>query len=44
VKPVIDTLSFTHKRRHNIYFKREMSGLEPDHPALRVTETVNPTV
>jgi hypothetical protein len=44
VKPVIDTLSFTHKRRHNIYFKREVSGLKPDHPALRVTETVNHTV
>jgi hypothetical protein len=44
VKPVIDTLSFTHKRQHNIYFKREVPGLPPDHPALRMTETVNRTV
>jgi 2OG-Fe(II) oxygenase superfamily len=44
MKPVIDTLSFTHKRRHNIYFKKEIPGLAPDHPALRMTETVNHTV
>jgi hypothetical protein len=42
--PVIDTLSFTHKREHNIYFKREVPGLAPDHPALRMTQTVNHTV
>jgi hypothetical protein len=42
--PVIDTLSFTHRRRHNIYFKKDIPGLAPDHPALRLTETVNHTV
>jgi hypothetical protein len=44
LKPVMDTLSFTHKRRHNIYFRKEIPGLAPDHPALRMTETVNRTV
>ncbi len=44
LRPVIDTQSFTHKRRHNIYFKKEVAGLSADHPALRMTETVNHTV
>ncbi len=44
LRPVIDTLSFTHKRNHNIYFKKEIPGLSPDHPALRLTETINHTV
>lgn len=33
-----------HKRRHNIYFRREVTGLAPDHPALREFETSNRTV
>jgi len=44
VKPVLDGASFTHKRAHNIYFKREIPDLAPDHPALRLCETVNHTV
>lgn len=44
LRPVIDTQSFTHKRRHNIYFRKEVPDLSPDHPALRMTETVNHTV
>lgn len=44
VKPVIETLSFTHKRKHNIYFRRDIPGLAPDHPALALTETINHTV
>ena len=36
--------AFTHARRHNIYFKREVSGLPPDHPALQEFETVNHTL
>ncbi len=42
--PVLETLSFTHKRKHNIYFRKEVPGLSPDHPALRLTETINHTV
>jgi hypothetical protein len=44
IKPVMDTLSFVHKRSHNIYFKKEVPGLHPDHPALRLVDTINHTV
>lgn len=44
IAPVMDTLSFTHRRRHNIYFRKEIPGLAPDHPALALCETVNHTV
>jgi hypothetical protein len=44
VKPVMDALSFTHKRSHNIYFLKSITGLADDHPALVRTETVNHTV
>jgi len=44
IRPVMDTLSCTHRRLHNIYFKKDVAGLAPDHPALRRVETVNHTV
>lgn len=44
IRPVMDTLSFTHTRRHNIYFKKDIPGLAPDHPALALCDTVNHTV
>jgi hypothetical protein len=44
IRPVMETLSFVHKRSHNIYFKKEVPGLPPDHPALRPVDTVNHTV
>ena len=44
LQPVLDTLSFTHKRLHNIYFRKEVPGLSDEHPALRKTQTVNHTV
>lgn len=44
LQPVLDTLSFTHKRLHNIYFKKDLPGLDADHPALRKSQTVNHTV
>jgi hypothetical protein len=44
IRPVMDTLSFVHTRRHNIYFRKEIPGLPPDHPALRLVETTNHTV
>ncbi len=44
LKPIIDTLAFVHKRRHNIYFKKNIPGLAEGHPALTMTETVNHTV
>jgi 2OG-Fe(II) oxygenase superfamily len=44
VRPVMDTLSFVHKRFHNIYFLKTIPGLPEDHPALARTETINHTV
>jgi len=36
--------SFTHQRKHNIYFLPEVEGLSEDHPALQQFETINHTV
>lgn len=44
VKPVMDTLSFVHRRAHNVYFKKEIPELPADHPALAMVETVGHTV
>ncbi len=44
IRPLIDGAAFTHRRRHNIYFKDDIAGLAPDHPALRRFETVNHTI
>ena len=44
VRPVFDALSFTQRRRHNIYFAKDIPGLPADHLALRTAETVNHTV
>jgi hypothetical protein len=44
IMPVMDTLSFTHKRSHNIYFKKDIPDLPADHPALHRVETINHTV
>jgi 2OG-Fe(II) oxygenase superfamily len=44
IRPVMETLSFVHKRSHNIYFRKEVPGLAPDHPALRLVDTINHTV
>ena len=44
LKPVLDRDSFSHVRRHNIYFTSEIEGLAADHPAQREFETSNRTV
>jgi hypothetical protein len=44
IKPVMDTLSFVHKRSHNIYFRKEIPELPADHPALVKVDTINHTV
>jgi len=44
IQPVMDQDSFTHRRSHNIYFERQIDGLDADHPALQEVETVNHTV
>ncbi len=42
--PAMASSSFEHRRSHNIYFKPEIPGLDPDHPALTLCETVNHTL
>ena len=44
VGPIMDRLSFLHKRSHNIYFRKEVPGLAADHPALKTVDTINHTV
>lgn len=44
LKPAMDGESFTHRREHNIYFRKEIPGLPDDHPALRKCQTVNHTL
>lgn len=44
VTPVHKTSAFTHKRKHNVYFKDAIDGLAPDHPALAMLETINHTI
>ncbi|MFM7656168.1 MAG: 2OG-Fe(II) oxygenase [Paracoccaceae bacterium] len=36
--------AFTHARDHNIYFRKEIPGLSPDHPALKPFRTANHTL
>lgn len=43
-EPLWEEKSFTHQRRHNIYFKKEVPGLPPSHPALRMNNTTNHTL
>ncbi|MDB5659250.1 MAG: 2OG-Fe(II) oxygenase [Cypionkella sp.] len=44
VNPIMERLSFLHKRNHNIYFRKDVPGLDPDHPALKAVDTINHTV
>lgn len=44
LKPVLDTKAFVHKREHNIYFKKEVPGIAPGHPALKQVTTINHTI
>ena len=44
VQPLTENESFTHKRKHNIYFRNDLPGIAADHPALMNFETINHTV
>jgi hypothetical protein len=44
LRPRLASEAFTHERRHNVYFLKEVAGLAPDHPALRMVETINHTL
>lgn len=42
--PKFRTDAFTHQRRHNIYFRKSIPDLPPDHPALTQVQTINHTL
>ena len=42
--PLTATSSFSHTRAHNVYFKDEVAGLAPDHPALTRFQTTHHTL
>ncbi|MBL9047803.1 MAG: 2OG-Fe(II) oxygenase [Tabrizicola sp.] len=42
--PRFDSESFTHARKHNIYFRKSIPELPADHPALLEVETINRTL
>ncbi len=42
--PILAKDAFNHTRRHNIYFKTSVEGVNAAHPALREFETSNRTV
>jgi hypothetical protein len=42
--PRFETDAFTHARRHNIYFRADIPGLAPDHPALTRFDTASRTL
>ncbi len=44
VGPRAATTSYTHARRHNVYFRDRIEGLEEDHPALARFQTINHTL
>ena len=44
LRPVLDSAAFEHKRSHNIYFRKDIAGLAPDHPTLRQVTTINHTI
>ena len=44
LKPLLEREAFVHERRHNIYFKRGIEGIDAAHPALTEFKTSNRTV
>ena len=44
LKPEMAENSYNHSRKHNIYFKKELSDLPADHPALTEIQTRNHTL
>lgn len=42
--PLLATQSFSHHRRHNIYFRKSVPDLASDHAALREFDTSNQTI
>jgi hypothetical protein len=44
ILPLSDGISYTHQRRHNVYFVDRVAGLAADHPALLQFDTVHHTL
>lgn len=44
LSPRFATEAFTHARRHNIYFRKEVPGVPADHPALAMFDTRSHTL
>jgi hypothetical protein len=44
ILPLSEIQSYTHRRRHNVYFVDDVPGLAPDHPALRAFVTIHHTL
>jgi hypothetical protein len=44
ILPLSERESYTHQRRHNVYFVDRVDGLPADHPALRQFETIHHTL
>lgn len=42
--PLSASGSYTHQRRHNVYFRKSVEGIAADHPALQQFETINHTL
>lgn len=42
--PMSASGSYTHQRRHNVYFRKSVEGLTADHPALQQFDTINHTL
>ncbi len=41
VQPLVDEVSFVHKRQHNVFFLPTLEDIGPDHPAAQEFETSN---
>ena len=41
VMPELEANAYTHTQEHNIYFKKKVEGVAPDHPALKRARTSN---
>ena len=44
LRPILSSSAFCHTRRHNIYFRKSIEGLDVSHPALQEFETSNQVI
>jgi hypothetical protein len=44
LRPQLERESFTHQRRHNVYFQKTVPGAPPGHPALHEVDTTHHTL